>query len=260
MRVTSGFLATGSRPLLVRDGPGYPASGPVRSTSKAAGARTLDPGGDGWRATMTTAAGSKGTGRPSDPVRRGLRMSRPRQPPRRHPPRLLHRPLTLPRAQATYTTITSVHTANCLVTAATPVHPLGEGVAPSAGGGAAVKPGRPGFPRRALGSLADSTSGRFDSTNRYGRSAAGVPPASTADAAAVLAKKAPAIIQAKVRNRNALRRLDVCSFSSCFTVSERAMVGRLREDSSGEVSGGRAPDEGDSVKSRCKPCARAAVR
>jgi hypothetical protein len=55
-----------------------------------------------------------------------------------------------------------------------------------------------------------------------------------------------------VRSRKAFKRLEVPSFSSCLTVSERAMTGRLQKDNSGEVSRVRTRDEGSSVKSESK--------
>ena len=76
--------------------------------------------------------------------------------------------------------------------------------------------------------------------------------AGEAAASLMLAKNAPAAIHANVMKRKAFKRLEVPSFSSCLTVSERAMMRRLQKDNSGEVSRARTQDESSSVESRSK--------
>ncbi len=73
-----------------------------------------------------------------------------------------------------------------------------------------------------------------------------------AAASLMLAKNAPAAIHANVMNKKAFKRLEVPSFSSCLTVRERAMAGRLQRDNSRGMSRAQARDEGSSVKTCSK--------
>ncbi len=93
---------------------------------------------------------------------------------------------------------------------------------------------------------------RYNSTICYRAALSAALSDGAASASLMLAKNAPAAIHANVRNRKAFKRLEVPSFSSCLTVSERAMMGRLRKDNSGEVSRAQARDKGSSVKTLSK--------
>lgn len=96
------------------------------------------------------------------------------------------------------------------------------------------------------------TNCRCNSTIRYRPELSAALSAGAAAASLMLAKNAPAAIHANVMKRKAFKRLEVPSFSSCLTVSERAMMRRLQKDNSGEVSRARTRDGGSSVKRQSK--------